>query len=92
MTKKKISSLLTALLLGCTLLSAQQYDVLDKVRADARKSWGMEGPHRLEEMAVPSKSPKGYKPFYISHYGRHGSRYCWSAKTYSLLADAKSWT
>lgn len=27
---------------------------------------------------VPSaltKAPKGYKPFYISHYGRHGSRY-----------------
>lgn len=20
-------------------------------------------------------APKGYKPFYISHYGRHGSRY-----------------
>ena len=22
-----------------------------------------------------TRSPKGYKPFYISHYGRHGSRY-----------------
>lgn len=22
-----------------------------------------------------AKAPKGYKPFYISHYGRHGSRY-----------------
>lgn len=22
-----------------------------------------------------SKPPKGYKPFYVSHYGRHGSRY-----------------
>ena len=22
-----------------------------------------------------TKAPKGYKPFYISHYGRHGSRY-----------------
>ena len=28
---------------------------------------------------VPSKAPKGYKPFYISHYGRHGSRYHTSA-------------
>ena len=25
--------------------------------------------------AGPTKAPKGYKPFYISHYGRHGSRY-----------------
>ena len=22
-----------------------------------------------------TKAPEGYKPFYISHYGRHGSRY-----------------
>lgn len=26
-----------------------------------------------EQIATPA--PKGYKPFYISHYGRHGSRY-----------------
>lgn len=26
-----------------------------------------------------TKAPKGYKPFYISHYGRHGSRYHTSA-------------
>lgn len=25
--------------------------------------------------AVDTKAPSGYKPFYISHYGRHGSRY-----------------
>ena len=25
--------------------------------------------------ATFTKAPKGYKPFYISHYGRHGSRY-----------------
>lgn len=25
--------------------------------------------------STPTKAPKGYKPFYISHYGRHGSRY-----------------
>ena len=25
---------------------------------------------------VMTPAPKGYKPFYISHYGRHGARYC----------------
>lgn len=25
--------------------------------------------------SVNTKAPKGFKPFYISHYGRHGSRY-----------------
>ena len=29
-------------------------------------------------------APKGYKPFYISHYGRHGSRSC-SDKSYPKL-------
>jgi hypothetical protein len=27
-------------------------------------------------------APKGYKPFYISHYGRHGSRYHQSGRTF----------
>lgn len=27
------------------------------------------------EIADAVKAPKGYRPFYISHYGRHGSRY-----------------
>lgn len=79
------------LTLACLLASfsaqAQQYDVLDRVRADERKSWGMEGPHRFDEIQPLTKAPKGYKPFYVSHYGRHGSRYAWSSRTYELLHD-----
>lgn len=30
-----------------------------------------------------TKAPKGYKPFYISHYGRHGSRWLISTRTYT---------
>lgn len=30
-------------------------------------------------------APEGYEPFYISHYGRHGSRYMTSDKAYSRL-------
>ncbi len=79
---KKLLTIL--LLLVCCLAGAQQYDVLDQVRADWRKAAGMEGPHRFDGQAL-TKAPKGYKPFYISHYGRHGSRYAWDSKTYSLL-------
>ena len=32
-------------------------------------------------------APKGYEPVYISHYGRHGSRYAYTAKTYSVLLE-----
>ena len=34
-----------------------------------------------------SKPPKGYKPFYISHYGRHGSRWGLEAKEYDYVQD-----
>ncbi len=30
-------------------------------------------------------APKGYKPFYISHYGRHGSRSNWAGSEYSNI-------
>lgn len=30
-----------------------------------------------------SKAPKGFKPFYLSHYGRHGSRYMLDAIAYN---------
>lgn len=39
-----------------------------------------------------TREPAGYKPFYISHYGRHGSRWLSSSKTYtspcSILGEA----
>ena len=38
---------------------------------------------RLED----TPAPKGYKPFYISHYGRHGSRSDWGDKHYNTLID-----
>jgi hypothetical protein len=33
--------------------------------------------------AVETPAPKGYKPFYVSHYGRHGSRYLTSDDRYA---------
>ena len=30
-------------------------------------------------------APKGYKPVYISHYGRHGARYSTSSKKYDTV-------
>lgn len=35
----------------------------------------------VETSATPA--PEGYKPFYISHYGRHGSRWIHSAESYT---------
>jgi O-glycosyl hydrolase len=35
-----------------------------------------------------TKAPEGYTPFYISHYGRHGSRYM-SSNEYYVIAINK---
>ena len=37
-----------------------------------------------------TKAPAGYKPFYISHYGRHGSRFHHSADEYKYLFETLS--
>ncbi len=48
--------------------------IRDEILADLTKARGV---YRLypTEFAEQTPAPKGYKPFYISHYGRHGSRY-----------------
>lgn len=43
---------------------------------------------QTESLNTPA--PKGYKPFYISHYGRHGSRYLISDNDYKWVLDLLS--
>lgn len=75
-----------------TMMSwAQGSTALDQLKADPRKAYGTDYPYSFNTAAL-TKAPKGYKPFYISHYGRHGSRYYWNAFLYreldSLLTTA----
>ncbi len=37
-------------------------------------------PYPAPEKIIDTPAPKGYKPFYVSHYGRHGSRYHYTEK------------
>ncbi len=78
---------LTALLLvltACLMAGAQTYNVLDILRSDRRLVSGCEGPYRFDN-PVLTDAPRGFKPFYISHYGRHGSRYAWNSATYTVI-------
>lgn len=61
-------------------------NVREEVMADWNKSSGLDrvldwGP----KAATPA--PKGYEATYISHYGRHGSRYAYTAKAYTVLLE-----
>ena len=70
MKKLFVFSLLMAF---CLSLSAQEDAVRLFTENPDRAANNM---HSYEfDPIVDTKAPKGFKPFYISHYGRHGSRY-----------------
>ncbi len=46
----------------------------EEIEADRNKAGGIYSLYE-EPKAVPAPAPKGYKPFYISHFGRHGARH-----------------
>lgn len=61
-------------------------DVREKVLADWNKSSGLDCV--LDWGPKPgSPAPKGYEATYISHYGRHGSRFAYTAKAYTVLLE-----
>ena len=83
--------LVAAFIFVSVLAWGQRAGVREEVMANPLKAYGTDYPYPMETPAL-TKSPKGYKPFYISHYGRHGSRYYWNESLYkdmdSLLTEA----
>ena len=68
--------------------------VREDVRANPALAAGEDLVYDLGPKAS-TKPPRGYEPVFIEHYGRHGSRYAYTAKTYTtpldmLRAGAKS--
>jgi hypothetical protein len=82
--KKTLTLLLFVLVVSTSW--AQGIAALDELKADPRKSYGTDFPYEYTTSRL-TKAPSGYKPFYISHYGRHGSRYYWNAMLYQELAN-----
>ena len=63
---------------------AQGGAVLDQLKSDPKKAYGNDYPYPYTTYEQ-TKSPRGYKPFYVSHYARHGSRYYWNDQMYPEL-------
>ena len=83
---KRFLTCLLLLALGATAY-AQLSDELEAYLRDCpqRASFNI---HAYEFLPLhDTPAPKGFKPFYISHYGRHGSRSHSSDKPYVLLRD-----
>ena len=85
MNMKRYLTIVVLLLLAMTTW-AQGSAALDELKADPRKAYGTDFPYEFTTIRL-TKAPSGYKPFYISHYGRHGSRYYWNAMLYQELAN-----
>ncbi len=64
--------LLTSLILSFAAASAQT--AKEEIYADILKSASNHMAYQAPTKPL-TKAPKGYEPFYMSHYGRHGSRW-----------------
>ncbi|MCR4764684.1 MAG: histidine-type phosphatase [Bacteroidaceae bacterium] len=63
-------------------LNSYAQSSLEEITANPEKAGGvyLTYPTQFDPL---TKAPKGYKPFYVSHYGRHGSRYLISNDDYT---------
>ncbi len=88
---KKQSFLLIVFFIVCGFITAQT--TKEEVFETIEKTGGVYYAYPEHEIKPETPSPKGYKPFYISHFGRHGSRYLVHDRDYKwvldLLMDAK---
>ena len=68
----RLITIILMLLFSC-LLSAQTLQ--QKMLEDPKTGASIYRPYFSLGGGSKVNAPKGYKPFYISHFGRHGSRY-----------------
>lgn len=59
----------------CSMQAALAQDPRTLIAANPERLAGVHHVYEAPESIVDTKAPRGYRPFYISHYGRHGSRY-----------------
>ena len=85
---KRIFTLLALALAFFTANAQEQSPQMVKFLKDFPQRAGF-NTHSYEFIDVnDTPAPRGYRPFYISHYGRHGSRSDWAGNyTYKLVRD-----
>lgn len=59
----------------------------EELFATPEKTAGVYYAYPVKEIRHYTTPPKGYEPFYISHFGRHGSRYLISDSDYKDILD-----
>ncbi len=67
-------------------VSAASQSAYDEIAADPYKAGGVYYMYRFDPRRQ-TPAPKGYEPFHISHYGRHGARYILRNDQYDNVAE-----
>lgn len=68
-----------------TIWSVGAQSIREQIAANPNLAGGIYTAYMVTEQKAVA-APRGYKPFYISHYGRHGSRYQTAQEKYDLPA------
>jgi hypothetical protein len=82
MNNNRLKTLAVVLAIFCLGVNAQT--TFEEISADLNKAGGVYLAYPTVE-TKQTPAPKGYKPFYVSHYGRHGSRYLLSDRDYQWI-------
>ena len=78
-------SFISAILLTLAAFPIASQTTREEMAADPNKTGGVYFAYPSTK-ADNTPAPKGYRPFHISHYGRHGSRYLISDNDYEWIA------
>lgn len=81
-----MKTLFFALFAAASALVCSAQTTREEMAADPNKTGGVYFAYP-SQTADNTPAPKGYKPFHVSHYGRHGSRYLISDNDYTRIAD-----
>lgn len=79
-------SFISAILLALAAFPIASQTTREEMAADPNKTGGVYFAYPSTK-AGNTPAPKGYRPFHISHYGRHGSRYLISDNDYEWIAS-----
>ena len=82
MNHNRLKTLAVVLAIFCLGVKAQT--TFEEISADLNKAGGVYLAYPTVE-TKQTPAPKGYKPFYVSHYGRHGSRYLLGDRDYQWI-------
>jgi len=81
---RKLFLLLITLILAAAPLRSQ--DALPLLRENPERYANIHHSYEAPDVIVDTPAPKGYEPFYVSHYGRHGSRYMTSMNSVTRVS------